>query len=92
MKTLIRLLLKEQSDQGLHCLHFFLNLLVALLYERIALFQSVPNVLSPRDLVFRPDIEDIKLYHHLSLNFRVQTANPKGVHKSRKTMVSFACC
>ena len=28
---------------------------------------AVPNVLRPRDLVFRPDLSDIKLYHHHSV-------------------------
>ena len=32
MQTQIRLVLKEQSDQGLHCLPFCLHLLDALLY------------------------------------------------------------
>ena len=36
--TLIRLLLKEQSDQGLHCLLFHLHLLDKLLYGKAKLF------------------------------------------------------
>ena len=32
VQTLIRLLLEEQSDQGLHCLPFHLHLLDTLLY------------------------------------------------------------
>ena len=39
MHTQIRLLLEEQSDQGLHCLPFCLHLLDALLYGEAALFK-----------------------------------------------------
>ena len=38
VQTQIRLLLKEQSDQGLHCLPFQLHLLNALLHCNIKLF------------------------------------------------------
>ena len=38
VKTQIRLLLKEQSDQGLHCLPCHLNHLAALLHCKIKLF------------------------------------------------------
>ena len=34
VQTQIRLLLQEQSDQGLHCLQFHLHLLEALLYGK----------------------------------------------------------
>ena len=37
--TQIRLLLEEQSDQGLHCLQFHLHLLEALLYGNASLFK-----------------------------------------------------
>ena len=39
VQTQIRLLLEEQSDQGLHCLPFRLHLLDALLYGRATLFE-----------------------------------------------------
>ena len=39
VQTQIRLLLEEQSDQGLHCLQFHLHLLEALLYGKTTLFQ-----------------------------------------------------
>ena len=38
VQTQIRLLLEEQSDQGLHCLPFRLHLLDALFYGKAALF------------------------------------------------------
>ena len=37
VQTQIRLLLEEQSDQGLHCLPFHLHLLDALLYDKATL-------------------------------------------------------
>ena len=40
VQTQIRLLLEEQSDQGLHCLLFRLHLLDALLYGKATLFKS----------------------------------------------------
>ena len=39
VQTQIRLLLEEQSDQGLHCLQFPLHLLDALLYGISTLFK-----------------------------------------------------
>ena len=39
VQTQIRLLLEEQSDQGLHCLQFWLHLLGALLLGKAALFK-----------------------------------------------------
>ena len=39
VQTQIRLLLEEQSDQGLHCLQFRLHLLDSLLYGRAILFK-----------------------------------------------------
>ena len=39
MQTQIKLLLEEQSDQGLHCLQFQLHLLDALLYGKAILFE-----------------------------------------------------
>ena len=39
VQTLIRLLLKEQSDQGLLCLLFCLHLLNTILHCKIQLFQ-----------------------------------------------------
>ena len=39
VQTQIRLLLEEQSDQGLHCLQFPLHLLDALLYGKSSLFK-----------------------------------------------------
>ena len=38
VQTQIRLLLEEQSDQGLHCLQFPLHLSDALLYGQVILF------------------------------------------------------
>ena len=38
VQTQIRLLLQEQSDQGLHCLQFPLHLLDALFYGKSILF------------------------------------------------------
>ena len=38
VQTQIRLLLEEQSDQGLHCLQFLLLLLDAFLYGKVILF------------------------------------------------------
>ena len=38
VQTQIRLLLEEQSDQGLHCLQFRLQLLGALLFGKAILF------------------------------------------------------
>ena len=38
VKTQIRLLLEEQSDQGLHCLPFCLYLLDALFYSKTTLY------------------------------------------------------
>ena len=35
VQTQIRLLLEEQSDQGLHCLPFCLDCLDSLLYDRV---------------------------------------------------------
>ena len=37
VQTQIRLCLEEQSDQGLHCLHFSVHLLEALLHNKIPL-------------------------------------------------------
>ena len=37
--TQIRLLLKEQSDQGLHCLSFYLQILDKFLYGKTTLFE-----------------------------------------------------
>ena len=39
VQTQIRLLLEEQSDQGLHCLPFRLHLLDTLLHGKVALFK-----------------------------------------------------
>ena len=39
VQTQIRLLLEEQSDQGLHCLQFQLHLLGALLFGKVILFK-----------------------------------------------------
>ena len=39
VQTQIRLLLEEQSDQGLHCLQFPLHHLDSLLYGRATLFK-----------------------------------------------------
>ena len=39
VQTQIRLLLEEQSDQGLHCLQFQLHLLGALLFGKAILFK-----------------------------------------------------
>ena len=39
VQTQIRLLLEEQSDQGLHCLQFRLHLLGALLFGKAILFK-----------------------------------------------------
>ena len=39
VQTQIRLLLEEQSDQGLHCLPFRLHRLDSLLYGRATLFK-----------------------------------------------------
>ena len=39
VQTQIRLLLEEQSDQGLHCLQFRLHLLGALLIGKAILFK-----------------------------------------------------
>ena len=39
VQTQIRLLLEEQSDQGLHCLQFRLHLLGALLFGKTILFK-----------------------------------------------------
>ena len=39
VQTQIRLLLEEQSDQGLHCLQFRLHLLGALLFSKAILFK-----------------------------------------------------
>ena len=39
VKTLIRLLLEEQSDQSLHCLQYYLHLLDALLYGKTSFFR-----------------------------------------------------
>ena len=41
VQTLIRLLPKEQFDQGLHCLPFHLQLLDTLLYCKTKLFHSI---------------------------------------------------
>ena len=38
VQTQIRLLLEEQSDQGLHCLQYCLHLLDALLYGKTSFF------------------------------------------------------
>ena len=43
VQTKIRLLLKKQSDQDLHCLPFFLHLLEALLQCKIKLFYIKDN-------------------------------------------------
>ena len=50
VQTQIRLLLQEQSDQGLHCLQFHLHLLEALLYGKASLFKSM---VKPRCSNFR---------------------------------------
>ena len=39
VQTQIRLLLEEQSDQGLHCLPFRLHFLDILLYGKATLFE-----------------------------------------------------
>ena len=39
VQTQIRLLLEEQSDQGLHCLQFRLHLLGALFFGKAILFK-----------------------------------------------------
>ena len=39
VQTQIRLLLEEQSDQGLHCLQYCLHLFDALLYGKTSLFE-----------------------------------------------------
>ena len=39
VQTQIRLLLEEQSDQGLHCLQFLLHVLGALLFGKAILFK-----------------------------------------------------
>ena len=39
MQTHIRLLLEEQSDQGLHCLQFQLHLLDEIPYDLASLFE-----------------------------------------------------
>ena len=43
VQTESRLLREEQSDQGLHCLHFRLQLLDALLYGKATLFKFKDN-------------------------------------------------
>ena len=40
VQTQIRLLLKKQSDQGLHCLNFSMNLLEALLHKKTPLCEA----------------------------------------------------
>ena len=41
VQTQVRLLLEQQSDQGLHCLQFPLHLLDALLYGKATLFRMI---------------------------------------------------
>ena len=43
-----------------------------------------PNVLSPRDLVFRPDIAGHKLYHHHSIPSSCSSCNNGSLLSRRK--------
>ena len=50
VQTQIRLLLEEQSDQGLHCLLFHLHLLEAFLCCKTSLFEFLGEYISTLDV------------------------------------------
>ena len=59
VQTQIRLLLEEQSDQGLHCLQFPLHLLDTLLYGNYSLFNF---------RVITANVSDVRIFRSFTVD------------------------